>query len=358
MRAGRTSPTGRPLAALAPLARRPPSGPDANALELFARIASAGSFAQAARELGLTRAAVSRRVAVMEAELSAPLFVRSTRAMGLTETGRRLAVRARAVLDAAEAARRGLRARSAAAGGGLAGTLRVTAVPSFGHTLLGPLLASFQARHPELRIELHFTHRRVDLVREDIDVAFRLTNRPPEDCVATPLRRFVVRAYAAPGPHRPLPGPAALAGERCLIFGAPTDELTMTWRHDDGQHSASALITPAMTADDLGTLVAVAVAGGGVVFSPDDFVHAELRHKTLVDVLPGWRLPVAQGDMLQALTLPLPAAPEAARALVHHVRAALAAPGHAALAAPGQYALAAPGHAALAAPSRAERRRG
>jgi DNA-binding transcriptional LysR family regulator len=129
------------------VASRAPSAPDANTLELFARIAAAGSFAQAARDLGLTRAAVSRRVAVVEAQLGTPLFARTTRALGLTEAGRRLAGRARAVLDAAEAARRGLRARDSR-GGGLAGTLRVTLVPSFGQAVLGPLLAHFQALHP------------------------------------------------------------------------------------------------------------------------------------------------------------------------------------------------------------------
>ncbi len=304
----------------ASLSRRPPAGPDANALELFARIAAAGSFAQAARELGLTRAAVSRRVAAMEAEVGAPLFARSTRALGLTETGRRLAARARAVLDAAESARRGLRARSAGGEGGLAGTLRVTAVPSFGQAVLAPLLAGFQAKHPELRIELRFTHRRVDLVRDDIDVAFRLTHRPPEDCVATPLMPFVVRAYAARA--HPLPGPQALAGEACLVFGAPTDELTMHWRSDDGQQHASATISPAMVADDMDTLVAVATAGWGVVFAPDFCA----RRGGLADVLPGWRLPVAEGELIYALTLPQPEAPEAARALVRFVRDALAEP--------------------------------
>jgi DNA-binding transcriptional LysR family regulator len=313
--------TTKPRSTLAP---RQPTTPDANALELFARIAAAGSFAQAARELGLTRAAISRRVAAMEAQLGAPLFARTTRALGLTETGRRLAVRARAVLDAAQAARRGLRAR----GSGLAGTLRVTAVPSFGQTLLGPLLASFQARHPELRIELRFTHRRVDLLREDIDVAFRLTNRPPEDCVATPVLPFIVHAYAAHGVQPPLAGPADLAGQRCLLFGAPTDELTMHWRHDGSGRSQAVTVQPAMVGDDLGTLQAVAAAGGGIVFLPDYCVRG--AQAPLADVLPGWRLPVAEGDMLQALTLPLAVAPESARALVHHVRDALAAPAAAA----------------------------
>jgi DNA-binding transcriptional LysR family regulator len=80
---------------------RAPTTPDANALELFARIAAAGSFAQAARELGLTRAAISRRVAAIETAIGAMLFTRSTRALGLTPAGRRLAQRARAVHEAA-----------------------------------------------------------------------------------------------------------------------------------------------------------------------------------------------------------------------------------------------------------------
>lgn len=296
-------------------------GPDANTLELFARIAAAGSFAQAARELGQTRAAVSRRVAALEARLGTPLFARTTRALGLTEAGRRLAARARAVLEAAESARRSLRARS---GSGLAGTLRVTSVPSFGQSVLAPLLARFQALHPELRIELRLTHRRVDLVQEDIDVAFRLTRRPPQDCVAQPVMPFVVRAYAAPCPAWPLSHPQALQGLRCLIFGVPADGVPLHWLSERGQPAHTVTVAPAMLADDLGTLQAVAVAGGGVVLAPSFSVQAELARGALVDVLPGWQLQVQEGTTVQALTLALPQAPESARALVQFVRAALA----------------------------------
>ncbi len=298
--------------------------PDANALELFARIATAGSFAQAARSLGLTRAAVSRRVAGLEAQLGMPLFVRTTRALGLTEAGRGLAGRARAVLEAAELARRGLRARGA--GTGLAGTLRLTSVTSFGQAVLGPLLAGFQARHPQLRIELRFTNRRVDLLREDIDLAFRLTSKPPEDCIATPVLPFAVRAYAAPAAGLPLAAPQALAGARCLLFGAPTDELATVWRHDDGR-SESVTVQPVMVGDDLGTLQAVARAGGGIVLLPDFCAGPDLERGALVDALPGWQLPLAEGSQVQALTLLLAQAPESARALVRYVRDALAAGG-------------------------------
>lgn len=296
--------------------RADPRTPDANAIELFARVVAAGSFAEAARQLGLTRAAVSQRIAAIEAGVGAPLFARTTRALGLTEAGRRLAQRARAVLDAADAARRGLRSQARR---GLGGTLRVTSVPLVGQTVLAPLLARFQAEHPELRIELRLTYRRLDLLREDVDIAFRLTAQPPPDWVAEPLLPYSVRAYAAPAP-RPLARPEDLAQQRCLVFGTPLDAQAFTWKRDRGHRSVAVTLEPALVGDDLGTLLAVARAGGGVVFCPDFAVAGDLAAGRLVDVLPGWRLPVPQGDALVALTLPQPTAPESARALVRFAR--------------------------------------
>lgn len=310
------------------LDHRAPPLPDANALELFARIVAAGSFAQAARELGQTRAAVSRRVAYIESQLGTPLFARTTRALGLSEAGRRLATRARAVLEATESARRGLRARSAGdEEQGLGGTLRITSVPSFGQTVLGPVLARFAAQHPALRMELRFTNRRVDLLREDIDIAFRLTDKPPDDCVAQPVLEFKVRAYAAPVPGVPLSDPADLEHNRCLFFGPASEQAQLRWQHDASGRVHNVTVRAAMVGDDLGTLQAVARAGGGVLFAPDFCVHDDLAQGRLVPALPGWHLPVPDVGVVQALTLPLAVAPRSARALVHYVLDALSSPG-------------------------------
>ena len=304
-------------------ARRAPTRPDANALELFAHIVMAGSFAQAARDLELTRAAISRRVAGIEAELGVALFTRSTRALGLTQAGRRLSQRARAVYDAADSARRSL---ASATRQQLGGTLRVTSVPMFANSVLAPLLARFQREHPELCIELRLTSRPLDLLREDVDVAFRMTAKPPQDWIAQPVLPFLVRAYAAPGTGLPLARAQDLAGARCLIFGSPSGPQTLRWRFDAPKRrstSAAVVVDPSLVADDLGTLLAVARAGGGIVFAPDFCVSAELAAGMLIDALPGWHLPVELGDSVQALTLPLSVAPESARALVRFVQAAL-----------------------------------
>ncbi|TDP63885.1 LysR family transcriptional regulator [Roseateles toxinivorans] len=290
---------------------------DANALELFARIAQAGSFAQAARELGLTRAAVSRRVAAIEAAVGLALFARSTRSLGLTEAGRRLHARARSVHEAAEGARLALRSQRDQLGG----TLRISAPLSFGRHVLAPLLARFQALHPALRYELLVTDRRVDLLREGLDLAFRITGRPPEDWVAQPVLRFAVRAYGAAG-QTALSGPQSLASLPCLLIGQNEEARPGHWCHDDGAAEA-VMLQAAAWGNDMDSLMEMARHGTGIVLLPDFCVGPA---SGLVDLLPGWRLLVDQGEWVHALTLPVPAGSETARALVRFVRDALVVP--------------------------------
>jgi len=97
----------------------------------------------------------------------------------------------------------------------------------------------------------------------------------------------------------------------------------MLWLAERGRAQETLSIVPAMVADDMGTLIAVACSGGGVVFSPDFAVRDAVAAGRLIDALPGWRLPVPEGQAVQALTLPLAVAPASARALVAFVRQAL-----------------------------------
>lgn len=288
---------------------------DANALELFARIAQAGSFARAARELGLTRAAVSRRVAAIEGAVGLALFARSTRSLSLTEAGRRLLARARTVHEAAEGARLALRSERDQLGG----TLRISAAPVFGVHVLAPLLARFQRLHPALRYELLFNYRRVDLLREGVDLAFRATARPPEDWVAQPVLRYAVRVYGRAG-RALLEGPQDLAALPCLLVGQHEEPTDARWLHESGASHEMTLRASAW-GNDLDALLQMARHGEGVVVSPDFCVGPE---DGLVDLLPGWHLQISEGEFIQALTLPMPAGSETARALVRFVREALA----------------------------------
>jgi DNA-binding transcriptional LysR family regulator len=297
--------------------------PDAAALELFARVVAAGSLAAAAKRLGQTRAAVSRRLAQIERRIGQPLLVRTTRSLALTETGRRLLAPAMAVLDSADQARGILRSVNA----GLAGRLRITALPSFGSTVLLPLLARFRALNPGVHYDLLFCHRRVDLVKEGVDIAFRVTRRVPLDWVARRFRPFRVSAYAPPSLFAsPLANPADLAQLPLLLLTGAEIPQPMRWRRigdpaaSRASRGADALVPSvgpgAVQADDLLSLVSLAEQGAGVVLAPDYCVAGAVAAGRLLELLPDWHLPIPQGQDVQLLTVPVRQLGPAARAFV------------------------------------------
>ncbi|WP_294771538.1 LysR family transcriptional regulator [uncultured Rhodoferax sp.] len=289
---------------------------DADALELFARVAKAGSFSLAARQAGQTRAAVSRRIAYMEQRTGQALFLRTTRSLTLTATGRRLLPHAIAVLDAAEQARGTLTSVRA----GLAGSLRITSLPSFGTMVLPPLLLKFHALHPEVNYDLLLSDRRVDLLREGVDIAFRVTSRPPPDWVARPYLQFHVGAWCAPGRWGPMQRPEELTPAPLLLLGPVSMNPEMHWVRRDGTDAVICARAPAaVQSDDLTVLVRLAEGGMGVVLAPSYCVQDAVAAGRLVELLPDWSLNIRQGNTVQLLTLPRPQLSAVARAFAKFV---------------------------------------
>lgn len=290
---------------------------DADALELFARVARAGSFSLAAQQAGQTRAAVSRRIAYMEQRTGQSLFLRTTRSLTLTATGRRLLPHALAVLDAADQARGTLTSVHA----GLAGSLRITSLPSFGTTVLPTLLLKFRALHPEVNYDLILSDRRVDLQREGVDIAFRVTRKPPPDWVARPFLQFHVRAYGAPGSWAPVAHPEALTSAPLLLLGPVSMNPEMHWVRRDGSDAVICARAPAaVQSDDLTVLVRLAEGGMGVVLAPSYCVRDAVAAGRLVELLPDWDLDIRQGNTVQLLTLPRPQLSAVARAFAKFVQ--------------------------------------
>lgn len=161
-------------------------------LAAFAAVVDHNGFSAAARRLGLTKSAVSKRVSRLEQRLALRLLLRSTRAMSLTEAGRLLYAQAAPALAELAAARR--------LADGLAetprGMLRVTASVTIGKLCLAPLLPEFLARYPEIDLRLILLDRFVDLVDEGFDLALRLTRSPPEQLVAKALMPVEYRLVA------------------------------------------------------------------------------------------------------------------------------------------------------------------
>lgn len=140
--------------------------PPLAAIRVFEAAARHLSFTKAAAELGMTQAAVSYQIKLLEERVGAPLFLRQPRQVTLTEAGRRLAPKvteAFAILGEAYAAARA----------GADGLLCVTTVLTFASNWLAHHLGSFQIKHPALAVRLETSSRLIDFAREDVDIAIR-----------------------------------------------------------------------------------------------------------------------------------------------------------------------------------------
>lgn len=145
--------------------------PPLAAVRAFEAAARLGSFTRAAEELGLTQAAVSYQVKLLEERVGAPLFVRQPRQVLLTQTGRRLAAAATEAFDT-------LRAAFAAAQEATASVLTLSAVHAFASNWLAPRLGAFQLAHPRLAVRLSVSNLLTDFAREEVDAGLRTGKGP------------------------------------------------------------------------------------------------------------------------------------------------------------------------------------
>jgi LysR family transcriptional regulator, glycine cleavage system transcriptional activator len=143
--------------------------PPLSAVRVFEAAARHQSFTRAAAELGMTQAAVSYQVKMLEDRLGAPLFLRRPRQVSLTELGQRLAP---AITEAFELIGQAF----AAARSGAQGTLSITTVATFATNWLAQHLGSFQVAHPSLAVRLDISPRFIDFAQEEIDIAIRAGN--------------------------------------------------------------------------------------------------------------------------------------------------------------------------------------
>lgn len=256
----------------------------------FAETVRQGSFAAAARELGLSPSAVAKSVARLEADLGLRLLHRTTREVSLTSDGHGVYERCRGIVEAIDA----LRAQAEGVRGEPSGTLRINAPVTWGKTVLVPLLAVLAARHPKLALDVALTDRYVDLVGEGFDAVVRVGTLRDSSLVARTFGRqelIVVgspRYLAANG--RPA-SPAALAAHRCLVFRMPTSGRPRPWEFRVEGRPLSLAPATRVTMNDGEALVLAAVEHLGLLQVPAYMAEDEIRTGKLVEVMKSCRPP-------------------------------------------------------------------
>ena len=255
-------------------------------MRTFVQVVDTGSFVGAAEPLDMSKAAVSRYVADLEARLGVRLLHRTTRRLSLTEDGEVFYLRCKELLGGLDAAEAEVTARS----GDAVGQLRVNAPVSFGILYLAPVWAAFKARHPQVSFDVTLSDRVVDIVDEGFDLAIRITQLQNSSLISRRLAstRMVLCASPTYLARQGTPvHPSELVQHHILAYSywSSRDE----WAFDGPGGVVVVKTTPCLRSNNGDTCRAVALAHEGIILQPSFMVGADLAAGTLVELCPGYR---------------------------------------------------------------------
>lgn len=256
-------------------------------LETFVAAVRAGSFAGAARQLGLSPAMVGRRIQALEERYGARLIERTTRTQRLTALGESFYAQAEAVLDATAE----LDELTRTTPGRLEGRVRLTGPATLGTHRLAAIVAKFCEQHPAVTVEMSLSDRRADIITEGYDFAVRVGELQISSMIARPVGTYRLLVCAAPDylAEHPAPNhPAELAQHRCLINLNMVPRGRWPFVSPQGE-TVVAEIEGQLQIDNGEAQKAAALAGAGMVYLPVDLAREDLAAGRLVQVLPEWQ---------------------------------------------------------------------
>jgi DNA-binding transcriptional LysR family regulator len=250
-----------------------------------------GGFARAARALGIPKSRLSRHVAALETQLNARLLNRSTRRFAVTDIGRDVYRHATAMLAQADAAVEAVEfARSEPRG-----TIKLSCPVALAQSALAGILPGFLEQYPGVRLQLHVSNRRVDVLSEGFDVALRVRSQPSgEDGLVMrgfgELNEYLVASPAYLARTGELRDPAQLTERDTLDYAGEFERRPWELTGPGGQR-IQVEHTPRVVCHDFLVLRAAALAGLGVARLPESVVREDVTSGTLNRVLPGWNSP-------------------------------------------------------------------
>ena len=257
----------------------------------FTQVVDHGGFAKAARALDIPKSRLSRHVSSLEGTLGVRLVNRSTRRFVVTDVGHEVYQHATAMLAEADAALEVVEFARAKP----CGTLRASCPLALAQSALAPILPAFLEAYPAIRIELHVSNRRVDVLAESFDVALRVRTKPSgEDGLVmrtfSEVDEYLVASPAYLKGAAPLTEPAELKHHTTLDYAGEFDRRPWELLGPQGE-GVAAEHKPRVVCHDFVVLHEAVRAGLGVARLPESVVRADLKSGALVRVLPAWRIP-------------------------------------------------------------------
>lgn len=261
-------------------------------MRLFATVAKAKTFTSAASELDMPKQTLSRRIGELEDALGVQLVLRTTRRMQLTAAGERYAAKCLEVVRIAEDANRSLGDERVEP----RGALRITADPLLGEAFLPALLNEFATRWPSVTLDVLLTQRRVDLIEEGFDVAFRVGHVDDVALKGRALGPARIRYCASPSYVRKRGRPQTprdLADHDCVVVRADLGPTAWPFRAERGGVQSVAVEGRHRSNSHILAYQAV-LAGLGVGLFPEFACAKDIERRRLTPVLDDWRIEVGQ----------------------------------------------------------------
>ncbi|WP_213992586.1 LysR family transcriptional regulator [Sodalis sp. dw_96] len=256
-------------------------------INVLAAIVHSGSFARAAEAMNMTPSGVSRAVSRLEAGIGVRLFDRTTRAVTLTDEGRRLYEEISPLLAGiADAVSLASGAASA-----VNGRLRVNVDPFFSGRMLAPHLTTFLERYPGLSLELTVRDQLGDLVSEGFDIAVRFGEPPSSSLIARKLLETHTVTVASPDyiqKHGYPRTPADLIHHFCIQMRSSMTGLPLEWAYSSDGKAFPVKIVSRLLVNEAGTLLAACLAGAGIARIKARGVEDLIEKGRLVALLTDW----------------------------------------------------------------------
>lgn len=274
--------------------------PDLNDYRFFAVVVDCGGFSAAARQLGLPKSRLSRRVAGLEARLGIRLLQRSTRRVTVTNVGKEVLAHCEALLREAEAAE----CAAARVKAEPSGRVRVSVPTNVLDISLTGVFEQFLLKHPKVTLDVIQTSRRVDLIEEGIDLALRVRAKEDEDPqwvtrYLMPNRPLLVASPDLVRAHGGLQTLVHLEGAPALGAVSPDGKVHLRLEGPSGEMKDLALV-PRLSSDHFALRKRAALLGLGVTMLPEVFAKPEIDAGLLLEVLPGWRFQLSHVQAVYA----------------------------------------------------------